>query len=54
MMPHLKRKKTLASKTGVSSSILSRKIAKVKRDDPSLTNRQAAGKASGILTSGRR
>jgi hypothetical protein len=53
-MPHPKRKRTLASKVGVSGGILSRKIAKVKRDDPGLTNRQAAGKAAGILTSRRK
>jgi len=40
---------TLASKSGVSAAALSRKIATVKREDPSLTNRQAAGKAAGIL-----
>ena len=28
---------------------LSRKTAKVKRDSPALTNRQAVGKAAGIL-----
>lgn len=28
---------------------LSAKIAKVKRDDPELTNKQAVGKAAGIL-----
>lgn len=50
MADHKHKKKTLASKTGVSGSILSRKIAKVKRDDPGLTNRQAAGKAAGILS----
>ena len=43
------RKRTLASKTGVSSKHLSRKIATVRREDPSLTSRQAAGKAAGIL-----
>lgn len=43
------RKKTLASKTGVSSKKLSRKIATVRREDPSLTSKQAAGKAAGIL-----
>lgn len=42
-------KKTLASKTGVSQEALSRKIEKVRREDPSLTASQAAGKASGIL-----
>ena len=48
------RKRTLASKTGVSAKRLSRKIAKVKRDDPELTNRQAAGKAAGTLKSRRK
>lgn len=47
-----KHKKTLAEKTGVSSKTLSEKIAKVKRDDPGLSNRQAAGKAAGILGHG--
>lgn len=50
MSLHRHKKRTLASKTGVSGSVLSRKIAKVKRDDPGLTNRQAAGKAAGILS----
>ena len=48
------RKRTLASKVGVSSKRMSDKIAKVKRDDPSLTNAQAAGKAAGILSSKKR
>lgn len=43
------RKRTLASKSDVSSAALSRKIATVKREDPSLTSRQAAGKAAGTL-----
>lgn len=47
------KKRTLASKVGVSSTTLSAKIAKVKRDDPELTNAQAAGKAAGILKHGR-
>lgn len=42
-------RRTLASKSGVSSEALSRKIAVVKRENPSLTSRQAAGKAAGIL-----
>ncbi len=33
----------------VSQERLSRKVAKVRREDPSLTPKQAAGKASGIL-----
>jgi hypothetical protein len=33
---------------------LSRKIAKVKRDSPGLTNKQAVGKAAGILRSRRK
>ena len=45
--PHKKR--TLASKVGVSQKRLAKKIQTVKREDPSLTNRQAAGKAAGIL-----
>ena len=48
------RKKTLASKIGVGAKTLSEKIRKVKRDDPSLSNRQAAGKAAGILSGRRR
>jgi hypothetical protein len=43
------KRKTLARKSGVSQKKLSRKIAKVRRDSPGLTRRQAAGKASGIL-----
>lgn len=43
------RGRTLASKVGVSPSTLSRKIAKVREEDPSLTSAQAAGKAAGIL-----
>ena len=42
-------KKTLASKVGVSAETLSAKIEKVRREDPSLTGEQAAGKAAGIL-----
>lgn len=41
--------KTLAKKVGVGAKLLSKKIAKVKRDSPGLTNRQASGKAAGIL-----
>lgn len=44
-----KRKRTLAQKVGVSSATLSAKIRRVKHEDPGLTNRQAAGKAAGIL-----
>jgi len=44
-----KRKKTLASKTGVSQSVLSRKIQTVRREDPGLSSAAAAGKAHGIL-----
>lgn len=43
------KRKTLAKKLGVSSRRLSRKIALVERDDPSLTPRQVIGKAAGIL-----
>lgn len=43
------RAKTLASKVGVPSKELARKIAIVKGEDPGLSNRQAAGKAAGIL-----
>ena len=43
------KKRTLASKTGVSAKTLSRKIATVRREDPSLTATQASGKAAGIL-----
>lgn len=46
---HQSSKRTLASKVGVPAAKLSRKIATVKREDPSLSNRQAAGKAAGIL-----
>lgn len=49
MALHTHRGKTLASKIGVGAKMLSSKIAKVKRDDPALSNRQAAGKAAGIL-----
>ena len=42
-------RKTLAAKTGVSGKRLSSKIRRVRRDSPSLTRRQAAGKAAGIL-----
>ena len=42
-------RETLASKLGVSARRLSRKIELVQREDPSLTPRQAAGKAAGIL-----
>ena len=44
-----KRKRSLASKVGVSQKALSAKIAKVRREDPSLTPSQAAVKAAGIL-----
>lgn len=44
-----KKKRTLASKVGVSADTLSAKIAKVKREDPELSNTAAAGKAAGIL-----
>jgi hypothetical protein len=44
-----RKKKTLASKTGVSQKKLSSKIRKVKHEDPGLTKSQAAGKAAGIL-----
>ncbi len=47
------RKRTLAKKLGVSQGRLSRKIAKVTRDSPGLTRRQAAGKAKGILEGAR-
>lgn len=39
----------LHGKAHLSRKKLSRKVAKVKRDKPSLTNRQAVGKAAGIL-----
>lgn len=42
-------RKTLAQKVGVSQEALSRKIEIVRREDPSLTRAQAAGKAAGIL-----
>lgn len=42
-------KQKLHEKLGVSPEQLSRKIQKVKHDDPGLTNRQAAGKAAGII-----
>lgn len=45
----MRRKRTLASKVGVSQDALSRKIEKVRKEDPKLTARQAAGKAAGIL-----
>jgi len=43
------KRKTLARKTGVSQQVLSNKIAIVRREDPGLTSRAAAGKAHGIL-----
>lgn len=48
-----RKKKTLASKAGVSGATLSKKIQRVREEDPSLTTRQAAGKAAGILSGGR-
>lgn len=48
------KKKTLASKVGVSQAALGAKIAKVHRDHPEKTNRQAAGMAAGILGRGQR
>jgi hypothetical protein len=53
-MPAQRRRKTLAQKVGVSQEKLSRKIAKVRHEDPSLTPRQAAGKAAGILSHDRK
>lgn len=41
--------KTVAKQIGVSGRRLARKIAKVKRHDGELTNKQAVGKAVGIL-----
>ncbi len=38
----------------ISQKKLSRKIAKVRRDDPSLTTKQAVGKAAGILRNRRK
>ncbi len=38
----------------ISQKKLSRKIAKVTREDPSLTRAQAAGKAAGILRNRRK
>ena len=38
----------------LSSKRLSRKVAKVRRDDRGLTSRQAVGKAAGILRGQRR
>ncbi len=49
-----RKKTTLARKSGVSQKKLSRKIGIVRREDPSLTRRQAAGKAAGILKSRRK
>jgi hypothetical protein len=43
------QKQTLARSTGVSAERLSKKIQLVRREDPNLTSRQAAGKAAGIL-----
>jgi len=42
-------RRPLHSKVGVSQDTLSDKIAKVRRDDPGLSQRAAAGKAAGIL-----
>ena len=39
----------LHGKAHIARKKLSRKIAKVRRDDPKLTSRQAVGKAAGIL-----
>ena len=47
------RKKTLASKIGVSRKRLSSKIRKVTKDSPGLTRRQVAGK-QGSLSDRRR
>lgn len=44
-----RKRRTLASKAGVSQERLSRKIAKVRREQPGLTKSQAAGKAAGTL-----
>ncbi len=40
---------SLAQKAGLSSKSLSDKIAKIRREDPDITQRAAAGKAVGIL-----
>ena len=53
-MPRKKARRTLSSNLGVSQGRLSRKIAKVTRDSPGLTRRQAAGKAKGILEGARK
>ncbi len=45
----MRKKRTLASKLGVSQKKLGRKIAKVVRHHPEKTPRQAAGMAKGIL-----
>lgn len=44
-----RRRKTLASKLGISGARFGKKIQTIKRESPGITGRAAAGKAAGIL-----